>query len=73
MAGLSDGVSKLWILRAGSGLNIQGHKDDLEAIDALIRHALVFGPADMKRRIEKTAANALKHLEDETRKGPESE
>lgn len=58
---MHDGVNRLWILRTHSGLNVDGFKDDFEAIDRLIRHALTVGPADAKARIEATVAEALKH------------
>lgn len=48
MAGLSDGVSKLWILRKDRSLNIDGYKTEAEAIAHLVRFALVFA-ADADR------------------------
>lgn len=42
-------------------LELEGFKDDIEAIDALIRHALVFGSSATKAQIEAAVAEALKH------------
>lgn len=63
MSGMHDGVSKVWIMRADFGLNITGCKSDIEAIDALIRHALTFGPPETKAAIEAAVAEALTHLD----------
>lgn len=40
MSGMSDGVSKVWIVRPdiGGGLEVQGFKSDEEAAVALARH-----------------------------------
>jgi len=61
-----DGVSKLWILRAGRGLSLDGCKDELEAIDKLIRHRLTFSPEghDVATAIRATVEKALRHLEE---------
>lgn len=62
---LSDGVSKLWVLRREHGLNISGFTSEAEAIGYLIRHALSFGPPEAKAQIESAVAEALKHLDPE--------
>lgn len=65
---MHDGVSKLWLLRAGRGLSVDGFKDELEAIDALIRHALVWSEGDVdarKARIQAVVDEALKHLDEQ--------
>ena len=64
MAGMSDGVSRLWILRRNGALDIEGFKDEL-GIDALIRHALIYKGPEMKQLIEDTVKHALTHLDDE--------
>lgn len=67
MGGLRDGVSKLWILRAECGLDMDGYRDEIEAIDALVRMALVRGTVDAKPKIEAAVAEALKHLDPKPR------
>lgn len=63
--GMHDGVSRLWIMRARGGLQIEGFRDEVEAIGDLIRHALTFGPPETRAKIEAAYADAIKHLEDE--------
>lgn len=63
MSGMHDGVSKLWIVRREGGLQVSGQKDELEAIDHLIRCALVRGTAD-RDAIERTVNRALRHMEE---------
>jgi hypothetical protein len=65
--GLYDGLSKLWILRTpDSALDIDGHEDEFAAIDALVRHILIWhGDApETKARIEATVREALKHCDE---------
>lgn len=65
MTGLSDGVSKLWVVRARGGLQLEGYHNEIEAIDGLIRHALSFGPPDTRAKIEAAVADALKHRDED--------
>lgn len=71
MAGFSDSVSNVWVVRSGHGLDVEGFPSEIGAIDRLIRQALVRGGADMKPKIESAVAEALKHLDE--RDGPISE
>lgn len=67
--GFSDGVSKLWIVRTRGGLDVDGFKDEPEAIDRLIRTALTRAAEeqlpDLKARIGSVVADALKHCDPE--------
>lgn len=71
MAGFSDGVSTVWILRAGKSLDVDGYETDLCAIQALIRRALVRGGPEMKPWIMEAVDAAMRHLDDAD--GPASE
>lgn len=61
--GISDGVNKLWILRTNRGLDVDGYKDEIGAIDALVRQALINCGPEIKSKIEAAVAEALKHLD----------
>lgn len=66
MAGMTDGVSKLWITRADKGLSVYGYGNELEAIDALIRAALTKSkdvPA-IKSAVMARVDDALKHMDE---------
>jgi hypothetical protein len=65
MAGMHDGVSRIWVTRIQRGFCIDGYKDDCEAIDAIVRHALVFGPPETRTRLEAVFANAIQHLDED--------
>lgn len=71
--GFHDGVSKLWVTRIDNrSLDVDGFDDDVEAIGALIRHALVRDHSDaMKSRIRAAVDDALKHIDEDD--GPRSE
>jgi hypothetical protein len=71
MAGFSDGVSTVWIVRAGKGLEVDGYETDFCAIEALIRRILARGGPEMKAGIMESVDAAMRHL-DET-DGPASE
>ncbi len=62
--GIHDGVSKLWVMNRDHGLDLSGFKTEVEAIDHLVRMALVkrVSPETVRAAVE----HALKHL-DETR------
>lgn len=60
---MHDGVSKLWILRAKGGLDVDGYADEAGAIEALIRQALTWGPPEIRAKIETAVANGLTHLD----------
>lgn len=65
MPGMHDAVSELWIMRRGrNSLDITGYIEDVEAIEALIRVALAYGPADTRARIEAAVARGLTHLDE---------
>lgn len=65
MAGMSDGVNKLWIIRKPRGsLDIDGYSSNLEAIDHLIRCCLVVDPS-CASEIQATVDGALRHLDEE--------
>lgn len=70
MAGLHDGVSRVWILRMRGGLDLEGFNDEREAIDRLIRRALLAGVT--REKIEATVAKALKHLDEDEPRARES-
>jgi hypothetical protein len=62
MTGISDGVSKLWVMRCDRGLDLHGVKDELEAIDHLVRCALL---KDVDKDVIRHAVeHALKHLDE---------
>lgn len=70
----SDGVSKLWILRTGRGqLQVEGFKNEAEAIQYLIRHVLAFSSDTeaAKALLGSAIATAMQHM-DETEQPPES-
>lgn len=70
--GMHDGVSKLWVVRANEGLDVDGYKDESEAIGALIRQALSFGPLETRAKIEAAVAKALTHLDEKPKEDDES-
>jgi hypothetical protein len=75
MSGFHDGVSKVWIVRIGPGqaLDVDGFPGDVEAIDRLIRHAVVRDSGEaMKARIRAAVDDALEHMDDDG-EGPASE
>jgi hypothetical protein len=61
MSGLKDGVSKLWVMRRDTGLDLSGFKDECEAIDHLVRAALLKDIA--KEKIQDVVAKALTHMD----------
>ena len=61
--GIHDGVSKVWVLRRDHGLDVDGYRNDVEAIDRLIRHALTAGVP--RSDIEAAVAHALRHLDED--------
>lgn len=68
MASMNDGVSKLWIVRQGRGLDIVGYTSNVEAISHLIRGYLVDNYRDLynaKQNIREEVEIALKHMDDE--------
>jgi hypothetical protein len=71
MSGFSDGVSTVWIVRAGKGLEVDGYETDLCAIEALIRRALVRGGPEMKTGVMEAVDAAMRHLDEGD--GPASE
>jgi len=60
-AGMHDGVSKLWVMNRDGGLDLSGFQDEVEAIDHLVRVALL--KKIPKERIQEAVAKALKHLD----------
>lgn len=66
MGGFCDGVSKLWIVRAQRGLDVDGFNDEVEAIGALIRRAITWGGPDVKARISAAVGEALRHDEEDS-------
>lgn len=68
---MHDGVSKLWIVRADRGLDVDGFDNEISAIDRLVRRALMAAPIgtvdDVKARINATVAEALTHLDPKPR------
>lgn len=69
-----DGVNTLWILRIHNGLDIDGCKDEGEAIDHLIRYALTFKKdPGLKDRIRSIVEEALQHDIEPADRRPASE
>jgi hypothetical protein len=66
MSGIHDGVSKLWVLRRDTGLDLHGCRNELEAIDHLVRCALLNDAT--KESIQQAVTKALTHLDPEPRK-----
>ncbi len=63
MSAMHDGVSKLWVLRRDTGLDLSGFQNELEAIDHLVRCALLRDAS--KGRIQAVVNEALTHLDEE--------
>jgi hypothetical protein len=64
MAGFSDGVSTVWIVRAGKGLEVDGYETDLCAIEALIRRVLARGGPETKSFVMASVDAAMGHLDE---------
>lgn len=65
--GLHDMVSKLWIIRRDSGLDVEGYTDEVSAIGALVRRSLVRNSQNVeaqKAAIMAAVEKALTHLDD---------
>lgn len=65
MPGMNDGVSNLWVVRCERGLDIDGFKDEFEAIDRLIRRVLVKDGDAAKARIRAVVEDALRHMDED--------
>ena len=65
MSGLSDGVSRIWMLRVDHGLDINGFKDEFEIIDWLVRVLMSksYSQTD-KDKVRTTVEEALKHMDE---------
>ena len=61
--GIHDGVSKIWVMSRDRGLDLSGFKTEVDAIDHLVRVALVknVAPETVRAAVE----HALKRLDDE--------
>jgi hypothetical protein len=66
--GLHDGVSKLWVMNRDHGLDLSGFKTELEAIDHLVRVALV--KKVTKGEVRAAVEKALTHLDPVDDLGP---
>lgn len=63
---LSDGVSKMWLLRIDHGLDIFGAENHVELLDHLIRREMIEDDSDInKARVRAAVEHALKHMDDE--------
>jgi hypothetical protein len=60
--GIHDSVRKLWVMNRDHGLDLSGFKTELEAIDHLVRVALVKRVS--KERVRAAVEEALTHLDD---------
>jgi hypothetical protein len=65
MNGLNDGVSKLWVMRRDRGLDLSGFADECEAIDHLVRVALLKDVT--KERLQEVVTKALTNLDPKPR------
>lgn len=59
--GMSDGVSKVWVLDREHGLDLSGFTSEVEAIDHLVRVALVKHVP--KEQLRSAVEHALTHLD----------
>ena len=65
--GMSDGVSKVWVMNREHGLDLSGFTSEVEAIDHLVRVALV--KRVPKDQILVAVEKALAHLDDRGERG----
>jgi hypothetical protein len=59
---MHDGVSKVWVMNREYGLDLSGFKTEIEAIDHLVRVALL--KRFSKEQILEAVDKALKHLDE---------
>jgi len=73
MAGMYDGVSKLWIVRAGRGLDVTGFKSEFDAIGQLVRCIMRDDDStESKDQVVDAVAEALRHMDEDESPGEET-